>query len=151
MLDSSISGHHTMEFFEMCAALISQLARWMQYCQVGIRSEPFFGGNKWLNSVVRIRTIFSRDPDQTLTDYKTKEIRKIWLTSLYKLYKYVVRGRIRILQVKSHRIRPDSDQHHWVDLKNEYKEEHVFIFFGGNDYFAVSWISIYDLSHYCNM
>jgi len=27
VLDSSISGHHTMEFFEMCAALISQLAR----------------------------------------------------------------------------------------------------------------------------
>jgi len=27
VLDGSITGHHTMEFFEMCAALISQLAR----------------------------------------------------------------------------------------------------------------------------
>ena len=25
--ESSITGHHTMEFFEMCAALITQLAR----------------------------------------------------------------------------------------------------------------------------
>ena len=25
--ESTITGHHTMEFFEMCAALITQLAR----------------------------------------------------------------------------------------------------------------------------
>ena len=25
----SPEGHHTMEFFEMCAALITQLARWI--------------------------------------------------------------------------------------------------------------------------
>ena len=27
MRESLITGHHTMEFFEMCAALITQLAR----------------------------------------------------------------------------------------------------------------------------
>ena len=26
-LESQVTGHHTMEFFEMCAALITQLAR----------------------------------------------------------------------------------------------------------------------------
>lgn len=33
-------GHHTMEFFEMCAALITQLARW-----IGPKMKLFFGGH----------------------------------------------------------------------------------------------------------